>query len=76
MQELGAEPVLSKLGRINKQRFDVHNNEYVTKTRTILDLLESGITDASSTLHRPILPRSTDAVSDALELAADLQPSE
>jgi len=48
----------------------------VPNTGTILDLLESGITSAMSTRRRSILPRSTDAVSDALELASDLKEGE
>ena len=57
-------------------KFNPSTNEYAEKVRTILDLRESDMTDATCTWHRSILPRATDAISDALELSSDVRPDE
>ena len=68
----GERPALSKLSRVKRKKFSASAGKYVDKERTILDLLESCVTAATSTSHRSILPRATDAIRMALELGADL----
>eukprot|EP00972_Heterocapsa_arctica_P042887 6322787-Heterocapsa_arctica.AAC.1 len=61
---LGEEPVLSKIGVIEKIRAGK------SKKRIVLDSKQSGVSAASSKKERVVLPRILDAVFDMLDLQA------
>lgn len=64
---LGDEPVLSKLARLKKQKFNPDTGQYAQKNRIILDCGWNGVSPTSVRKHKSVLPRTTDAVSSALE---------
>ena len=65
---LGAAPVLSKLACIKKLKYNADTEQYVHKSRIILDCKRSGVSEVASRTHKSVLPRITDAVRSALEL--------
>ena len=65
---LKSKPILSKFGVISKWK------DGAWKHRIIMDSNRSGVTGNSRRTHRLILPRATDAVSDALGLSMNLPP--
>ena len=69
------DPILSKLGCIVKNKLTPEGS-VVSKTRIILDAKESNVTSATLRRFRSILPRVTDAVSDALHLASQCKKGE
>ena len=71
----GQDPILSKLGCIVKNKLTPEGS-VVSKTRIILDAKESNVTSATLRRFRSILPRVTDAVSDALHLASQCKKGE
>ena len=75
-QEVGAKYTISKLLGITKQRWDAAAQNYVSKTRSVLDLKSSGISAATSLKRKGVMPRVTDAIRSLLDLIADVQPGE
>ena len=68
-QLLGAEPVLSKLGCIVKEKYNAGAGRTTKKVRIILDCKQSLVSKFASRHHKSVLPRVTDAVQAALKQA-------
>ena len=66
---LGADPVLSRFGVIERVRAGK------LKRRVILDLKQSMVTHATRKTHRVVLPRLLDVATEGLELYEDLHSS-
>lgn len=66
---LGAEPVLSKLGCIVKEKVNVESGATTKKTRIILDCKQSGVSKYAAGRHKSVLPRISDAVQSALKMS-------
>jgi hypothetical protein len=66
---LGAEPVLSKLGCIVKEKVNVESGAITKKTRIILDCKQSGVSKYAARRHKSVLPRISDAVQSALKMS-------
>ena len=67
---LGAEPHLSKMGMITKEK------DGRTKRRLILDCKESGVNNKAKKGGKLVLPRVTDAMEDALYLMNKAEPGQ
>ena len=70
-QHLGAEPILSKLGCIVRSKTNPVTNVVTTKTRIILDCRRSQVSSAAARTHKSVLPRTSDAIQQALYMMSD-----
>lgn len=75
-QHLGANPTLSKLGCIVKEKVNVETGKVSKKTRIILDCKQSQVSRVAQRTHKSALPRATDAVRSALYLLGDVRRGE
>ena len=71
----GFEPVLSRLGCISTEKHTPDGGT-VIKNRIILDAKQSEVTSATSREYRSVMPRLTDAVTDALCMMSNLEEDE
>ena len=65
---LGAEPTLSKLGCIVKDKVNHVTGVITKKTRIILDCKQSQVSKYASRTHKSVLPRVSDAIHSMLQL--------
>ena len=68
--------VVSDMIEVVKEKVDYHTMEVSTKHRLVLSLKKARISAATRLTHHSELPRATDAISDGLDLMADLQDDE
>ena len=73
---LGAEPILSKLGCIVKEKVNAETGVTTKKTRIILDCKQSLVSHYASRKHKSVLPRISDAVQSALKLTHGCEQNE
>lgn len=70
-QFLGQRPILSKLGCIKKDQYNVDTQTWSHKTRIILDCKRSLVSKAASRTHKSVLPRVSDAIQSTLQMMMD-----
>lgn len=68
---LGQEPILSKLGCIKKDKFNLDTKTWTHKTRIILDCKRSQVSRAAARTHKSVLPRVSDAIQSTLQMMGD-----
>ncbi len=73
---VGGRPVLSKLGCIEKSKFNPDTLQFTQKVRNILDCKQSQVSTKAARTHKSVLPRVSDAVQAALSLLYDRDEAE
>ena len=71
---LGADPVISKIGAVVKEKLN-DKGVWTKKTRIIVDANQSGISKRARRTHRSTLPRATHAIQGALGLTSSVDGS-